>query len=66
MAIQYINGATADSPIIKAIEAELDWLDERIEVIKDIEDRLILMYKHQALMKVYRQFTTPFETMVIG
>jgi hypothetical protein len=66
MAIQYINGATAENPVIKAIEAELDWLDEIMETVQNIDDRVILMYKYQSLMKVYRQFTTPFETMVIG
>jgi hypothetical protein len=66
MAIQYINGARASDPIIKAIEAELDNLESALKQLDSIEDTIIVMHKVEALMKVYSQFTTPFEIMVIG
>ena len=66
MAIQYINGASASDPIIKAIESELDKLESALKQLDSIEDTIIVMHKVEALMKVYSQFTIPFATMVVG
>lgn len=69
MAIQYINGATVDNPVIVALESEIDRMDailsERNPKLSTL-DLLTLEHKREALMKVYRQFTTPFDTMVVG
>ena len=65
MAIQYINGATAENPVIKAIETELDRMNAQRDTLS-FEDRLILDYRYDTLMRIYCKFTTPFETMVIG
>ena len=65
MAIQYINGATADNPVIKAIETELDRMNAQRDTLS-FEDRLILDYRYDTLMRIYSKFTTPFDTMVVG
>lgn len=67
MSIVYVNGATADNPVIKGLEAEIDRLDLLIEsATLGGMDVLITMHKREALMRVYRQFTQPFSAVLIG
>ena len=69
MAIQYNNGATADCPVIKAIEAELSRLDEVADNWKSngltVEDLEIILVKRATVLDLYRSFAVPYEVVFL-
>ena len=69
MTIQYTNGVTADCPVIKAIEAEMYRLDELADnwLFNGLtpDEHTMLVARRDTLLKVYKQFTEPYEILFL-